>query len=275
MKPTALQLLAHVLRGPDTSDAATLAAWVASETVERLGSTYVVPPGPVAGRRAQVIRYVARAAAGELGHDGGYGSLKHLLWWLRDHAGGLYESAGRAVLEAALASNWSLVNAAEHLRAHPLVGGFATQALQSERAIDLARHLTWEDMPRGRVAWNRTTLNLSKIAFRGGARWYVAVSTAGGCLMGARGQVIAGFAAAAAADDWTQPYPNLVMLRRPGTLADEQRIRQYLDNADVLHLIRAAEASADAEHEARVVAALGALGIPHEPPADSDTGAAR
>jgi len=90
-----------------------------------------------------------------------------------------------------------------------------------------ARNLTWEDTPRGRVAWNLTTLNLNlgKLAIRMGATYYAAVSREGGCLMAASGVSIEGFPVG---DGWTQPSPNLVVLRRPGTLEDEARIRRYL-----------------------------------------------
>lgn len=212
MKPTPLRGLARHLGGPDTDDAAELASWAGTV-------------GRGTDRRAAVARYLLAASTGGLtAPRSGRGSLKHLAWWLRDHAGSLYEPALTAVLEAALAADWPLERAADALRDHPLVGGFAHQALAAEPAEELARHLVWEDTPRGRIAWNRTTLNLSKIAFRGGADYYAAVSLEGGCLMARRGLVIEGFPLG----DWVQPYPNLAVLARPGRLEDEMRIRTYL-----------------------------------------------
>lgn len=76
------------------------------------------------------------------------------------------------------------------------------------------------------MAWNRTGLNLSKVAFRAGADYYAAVSQEGGCLMAKRGKSIEGFPAR---EGWTQPYPNLMVLTRPGTLEDETAMRAWLN----------------------------------------------
>lgn len=215
MKPTALRMLSRALDGPDTDDVEALTAWAALASSD--------------ARRAEVAAYVLAAAqGGQLGPDGGHGSLKHLLWWLRDHAGSLYEPAALVVLSEAVASTWPLGAAAHHLADHHLVGGLTRQALEADRSADLARHLTWETLTTWRVAWNRTTLNLSKVAFRAGADFYAAVSTDGGCLMARRGLTIEAFPCA---DGWVQPYPNLVVLRRAGTLVDEAAMRAWLTGA--------------------------------------------
>lgn len=215
MTPTALHLFVrHLLGGPDTPVLPELHAWL-----ERT-------PARTDRERAMRDYLLAASRSGGLSHaQTRRGSLKHLLWWLRDHAGSLYEPAALAVLEAACASETPLEDLAESLRAHPLIGGLVQQALRSERADDLVRHLLFEDSPRGRVAWNRTTLNLSKLAFARGARYYAALSIEGGCLMAARGTVMLEFPLT---DGWSQPYPNLVLLRRPAQLQDESHLRRYL-----------------------------------------------
>ncbi|RMH32092.1 MAG: hypothetical protein D6690_14670 [Nitrospirae bacterium] len=160
------------------------------------------------------------------GFFGGRGSLKHLLWWLRDHAGEMYVPAVQAALSMALEHpDIPLSALTAHALDHPLLGVFASTSLASPPAHDLADKLLFEELPKGRTAWNFSTTNLAKVAFRSGARFYAAISAQGGCLMGARGVLIEAFPLP---PTWVQPYPNLVVFKEPGTAEHEATIRRYL-----------------------------------------------
>lgn len=92
------------------------------------------------------------------------------------------------------------------------------------RVLDEAR-LECVHTPRGLVAWNWTPRNLRRLAFRCGVDYYAAVSSAGAVLMAARSAE----PLPPCPPGWSQPYPNLWIIREPGRLEHARLIRAYLE----------------------------------------------
>lgn len=138
MKPTVLAITVQALGGPVLTDRTALTQWV---------SAYRAPTP----RHREILEYVHQVSMGiPARHPTARGSLKHFLWWLRDHAGDLYEQAAIATIHAAIEHpGWGIGAIADQLTTHPLLAGFAQQALQAKRTEDLTHRLTFEDSPRG------------------------------------------------------------------------------------------------------------------------------
>lgn len=214
MKPTPLQLWGRYLLQVD------LPHEMLYQHLESLRSE--------CGRSGEITRYLLAASRGGILPSSATqrGSLKNILWWLRDHAGCFYEEAVMYVFMAIHQhTEWPLAHCAAFLLHDPVVGGCIQQCMQTRRQQELLRHIVWETLVCGRVAWNRTTLNLAKIVWQHGADWYVALSDVGGCVMRKRDNGIYAFPLQ---DGWVQPYANLVLLTRRATLQDEATVRAFL-----------------------------------------------
>jgi hypothetical protein len=174
-------------------------------------------------REREVAQYLIRAAAGGGAPGTRAGSLKHLLWLLRDRAGELYEPLARALLERVLDDPDLPLH--EGLAARLLhddrLGPWAQQALAGARREALAALMEWEEIGPFRVAFNPHPINLLKAAMEAGADLYVAASAAGAALKARRekgqAQAIPPEALDAicerAGGEWKAPYPDLRVCR--------------------------------------------------------------
>jgi hypothetical protein len=121
-----------------------------------------------------VAEHLIRAAKGGGTPGTRAGSLKHLLWWLRDHAGELYEHLARALLERVL-ENPSLPlheGLASRLLHDALLSAWVQKALEGARQEDLVACLEWEKIGGFLVAFNPTEANLTKPAMEAGAHLF-------------------------------------------------------------------------------------------------------
>ncbi|MFZ8843752.1 MAG: hypothetical protein ACO2PQ_06940, partial [Thermoflexus sp.] len=125
-------------------------------------------------REREVAEHLIRAAKGGGTPGTRAGSLKHLLWWLRDHAGELYEHLARALLERVL-ENPSLPlheGLASRLLHDALLSTWVQKALEGARQEDLVACLEWEKIGGFLVAFNPTEANLTKPAMEAGAHLF-------------------------------------------------------------------------------------------------------
>jgi len=217
MKPTPLVILARLLaerRGEEPPAFGEREAEEVRDALRRLARTR---------REQEVAEYLIRAATGGGAPGTGAGSLKSLLWTLRDHAGPLYEPLARALLERALEDPDLPLHEglAERLLHDSLLGPWAQKALEGARREELAALMEWEQIGPFRVAFNPRPENLVKIAMEAGADLYVAASAAGAALKARREkgqrQAIPPKALDAicerAGGKWTKPYPDLRVCR--------------------------------------------------------------
>ena len=222
-----LQVCALVLaerRGvapPSTGDARALRRWLRRHAQSR--------------RERELVEYLIAASDGRLGRRGGGGSLKHVLWWLRDYAGSLYLPAAKDVLRYLLDHpGVSLAGVAEHLQFVPTAAHFADLVRQGTDGAALARaHLEVRRVGRWLVAVNRTTLNLTRVAMRHTpADLYVAASERG-MVIKVRREVSfpLGTAVKWLGDGWVRPYPDLALRRRRAGEGDLVRVLEVIRNA--------------------------------------------
>ncbi len=173
-------------------------------------------------RERAVVDYMVRAARG--GARGtGAGSLKNLLWALRDHAGELYEPLAERLLRRVLEDPDLPLHEglAARLLSDPLLGPWAQQVLAGVRWEELAAQLEWEEIGPFWVAFNSTPKNLLKTAMKGGADLYAAASTAGATLKARRGEdgmpvippEVLDAICARAGGKWMVPYVDLRVCR--------------------------------------------------------------
>jgi hypothetical protein len=170
-----------------------------------------------------VARYLIRAAEGGGAPGTRAGSLKHLLWRLRDRAGELYEDLAGVLLRRVLDDPDLPLHEglAARLLHDDLLGPWVQQALAGARREELAARLEWEEVGPFRVAFNPRPENLVKIAMEAGADLYAAASAAGAALKArrekGRPQVILPKALDAicerAGGKWAAPYPDLRVCR--------------------------------------------------------------
>ena len=217
MKPTPLVILVRLLakrRGEEPPAFGEREAEEVRDALRRLARTR---------REREVARYLARAAAGGRAPRTRAGSLKHLLWWLRNHGGAQYELLAQTLLTRVLEDPKLPLHEglAERLREDPLLGSWAQAALAGARRKELAARLEWEEIGPFRVAFNPHPENLLKIAMEAGADLYVAASEAGAALKARRekGQAQAippedlDAICARAGGKWAAPYPDLRVCR--------------------------------------------------------------
>ena len=126
--------------------------------------------------------YIIAASGRGIGRRGGGGSLKHVIWWLRDYAGELYVPSGRAVLDYVIDhDDVPLTNVVDNLQFVPAAAAFEEQIRKGADAHTLAKaHLKLEQAGRWLVVVNRSTLNLLSVAMNcTEADVYVAASARG------------------------------------------------------------------------------------------------
>lgn len=233
---TPLQVYASVLaqrRGvepPHTSDKYELRRWLKSHAISR--------------RERQINAYLSDAASGKLGRRGGYGTLKYVLWWLRDYAGPAYPAAARGVLRRLLDHpEIPLEKALDQVDKVPAAASFAQDLRENVSGETLADlYLKLEQAGRWLVAVNPTRMNLIRVAFRyTPADLYVAASTRGSVVKVRRG---CDFPLAELVlrlgEDWVQPYPDLALCQDP---ADRWEVNKIIEEVKCLKNGNAASAS--------------------------------
>jgi hypothetical protein len=215
--PTPLVILARLLaerRGEEPPAFGEREAEEVRDALRRLARTR---------REQEVAEYLIRAAARGRAPGTRAGSLKHLLWLLRDRAGELYEPLARALLRRVLDDPDLPLHEglAARLLHDDLLGPWVQQALEGARREELAALMEWKTVGLFRVAFNPTEKNLTKAAMEGGADLYVAASAAGAALKArwekGQPQVIPPEALDAicerAGGKWAVPYPDLRVCR--------------------------------------------------------------
>jgi len=228
MKPTPLVVLARILarrRGEE-------APLFRPEEEARAVREYLRAKARAPRERA-VAEYLIRAARG--GAPGtGAGSLKSLLWTLRDHAGPLYEPLAEHLLRRVLEDPDLPLHEglAARLLPDPLLGRWAREALAGARREELAARLEWEEIGPFRVAFNSTPENLLKAAMEAGADLYAAASAAGAALKARRGKdgmpvippEVLDAICARAGGKWSAPYPDLRVSREGAPSLERLRV---------------------------------------------------
>jgi hypothetical protein len=240
MKPTPLVILARLLaerRGEEPPTFGEREAEEVRDALRRLAQTR---------REREVVQYLIQAAAGERTpwqrRAHGTGSLKHLLWLLRDNAGELYEPLARALLNQVLENpNLPLHEGlASRLLHDALLSAWVQKALEGARREDLVACLEWEKIGDFLVAFNPTEANLTKPAMEAGAHLYVAASGAGAALKARRGEdgeplippKVLNAICDQAGGKWAAPYPDLRVCREdtPTMEALKAAVREVLTN---------------------------------------------
>jgi len=215
--PTPLVILAQLLaerRGEPPPVFGEREAEEVRDALRRLARTH---------REREVAEYLIRAATGGRAPGTRAGSLKHLLWWLRDHGGAQYEDLAQALLRRVLDDPDLPLHEglAARLLHDSLLGSRVQEALAGARREELAALMEWEQIGRFRVAFNPHPINLLKAAMEAGADLYVAASAAGAALKARRekgqAQAIPPEALDAiceqAGGKWAAPYPDLRVCR--------------------------------------------------------------
>ena len=198
--PTPLQVWVAVLGGSPDAD-----AHVLKRQAKRLAQSR---------RDREIAEYLIAAVEGKLPRrQKAGGSLKHILWWLRVHAGDVYEPAARAVLNEARRGTWPLSNTLPNVSHLPILGAF----LQDLQAPVDWRALAKQSLVERRiggllVAVNTTALNMTGPAMRLGYDVMVARSSVGAAVKTRRGLVV-DVTALPASVYWAQPYPDLAVWR--------------------------------------------------------------
>jgi hypothetical protein len=235
MKSTPLVILAHLLAERRKERPPVLGKREAEEVRDALNRLARTP------REREVARYLARAAGGRAPGTS-TGSLKHMLWWLRDHAGELYEPLARALLERVLEDpNLPLHEGlASRLLHDALLGPWVQKALEGARREDLVACLEWKEIGGFLVAFNPTEANLLKPAMEAGAHLYVAASESGAALKARRGEDgeplippdVLNAICDHAGGKWADPYPDLRVCREgtPTMEALKEAVREVLAN---------------------------------------------
>lgn len=169
-KPTVLELYVRVLgkrRGLELRDFIGEMPSQVQEMARRLANSW---------REKQVAEYLIQASRG--GAKGtGKGSLKHLLWTLRDRGGDLYEPMALYILNKILEDENLPLNEslAERLFGDRVIGGMVQMAMGLSIEEE-SRHLEFEVIGGYKVAFNSSPLNLLKAAVVQKAALYAASS---------------------------------------------------------------------------------------------------
>lgn len=223
---TPLQVCALVLaerhggEAPSTGEAQQLRRWLKEHTQSP--------------RERELAAYlIAACGRGRLGRRGGGGSLKHVLWWLRDYGGESYPAAAKDVLHYLLDHpGVPLHNVVDHVPRIPAAAPFAGMLRDGADGAVLAEaHLEVRLAGRWRVAINRTTLNLTGVALRHtAADVYVAVSARGAVIKPRRSLAFAlAPVVARLGDGWVQPYSDLALCQGP---AGDEDLRVILEGIE-------------------------------------------
>lgn len=188
-------------------------------------------------REREIARYLCAASSGgRLGQRGGYGTLKYVLWWLRDYAGDVYPAAARGVLRFLLrhpyiAPGDRIIDTV--VPQVPEAASFRDLMTGADGPTLIEAHIELRRAGRWLLAINRTPLNLLSVVMKHtDADVYVAVSTRGAVIKARRGNDFPVAAIAARLrEDWVQPYPDLALCTRAG---DEIELQAILETIDII-----------------------------------------
>ena len=181
-------------------------------------------------REQEIAWYLTRAATGVLHpREKRAGSLKHILWWLRDHGGELYVPAARAILAYLMEHHEvSLTAVGDALPAIPLAAHLQEIILQGVDKRELASRLQLLQAGRWIVAYNRTSLNLTGIALSlTPAHLYFATSSRGRVIKVRRevtfplGELLQELKKIS--PEWVQPYPDMILARGVSQAPQEEQ----------------------------------------------------
>ncbi len=164
-------------------------------------------------RAREIAEYLIAAADQRLPREQkAGGSLKHVLWGLRDIAGELYEPAAKEVLNYVLTHpEVPLTNVLPHIRNLNVASVFYSGLVKTKDWRSLARYLEEHRIGPWRVAVNRTTRNLTDVAMRLGYDVMVAQSEKGAVVKARRGLRVD--ATRLPGMGWKQVYDDLVVWR--------------------------------------------------------------
>lgn len=162
-------------------------------------------------RVREVAAYLEAAAKNQLGPKGGYGSLKHVLYLIRDYAPDeVYEAAVKEVLNAAVLGDWPIATGAfRSCQYLPLSGGL----LQGVDKIDTRSEALngIESIKKGeyKVAVSTAARNVTKAVMEAGYDCLVAKSEIGSVVKVRRGLRVDAKKLPGAF--WRQAYPDLAV----------------------------------------------------------------
>lgn len=208
----------HGAKAPSTANARKLRRWLKKHTRS--------------GREREIVEYlIAACGRGSLGRRGGTGSLKHVLWWLRDYGGKAYRAAAKGVLQYLLDHpDVPLHDVIDHVEFVSAAASFVEMMREGADGAFLAEvHLEVRQVGPWLMVINRTTLNLLSVAFsHTDAEIYVAASDRGAVIKVRRGVHFAlEPVVARLGDEWVQPYPDLAV--RTGRPAGDEDLRAILE----------------------------------------------
>lgn len=181
-------------------------------------------------REREVAEYLIRASSGGGHRDTGAGSLKHLLWLLRDRAGEHYEPLAKHLLSLVLDRPDLPLGGrlADALLYDPVLGMWARMVMEGFPVEELAARMEFMKAGRWVIALNRTSLNLLKVAAARGVSLYVASSEQGAVIKAIRES---GFPlhllrqiAQEAGGKWTMPYPDMIRWANPEEAPSADRL---------------------------------------------------
>ena len=169
-------------------------------------------------RERELAQYLVDASiGGKLGRRGGYGTLKYVLWWLRDHAGELYPAAARGVLGCLLQRTDLFPGSSriveEVIPLVPEAASFRRLMSGANGPVLVETYIELRRVGRWLLAINHTTLNLLSVVMKHtAADVYVASSTRGNVVK-VRRRCNFPLAAVVArlGEGWVQPYPDLAL----------------------------------------------------------------
>jgi len=147
--------------------------------------------------------------------DHGFGSLNHVLKWLRDNAIQTYEISAKAAIAEAIKSDWPLENAIHFLVSTYMVQEYIPAMWKSDKKEDLKTQLAWVNQGPFRVAVNCGRKNLVGIAMQGGADIYIGASDEGAVVKTRTGLKIESDLLRGLGPSWAQPFPDMVLTKQP------------------------------------------------------------
>jgi len=173
-------------------------------------------------REREIAWYLIDASiGGRLKRRGGYGTLKYVLWWLRDYAGELYPAAARGVLRCLLQRKdlppGSSRVVDEIVPLVPEAASFRDLMSGAKGEILVDAHIELRRVGRWLLAINRTKLNLLSVVMKHtDADVYVASSIRGSVVKVRRGcDFPLAELVSRLGEDWVQPYPDLAICQVP------------------------------------------------------------
>ena len=194
---TSKQILAEILTGQEQVNHAQSLHHTLTHQIEQAHSQ----------RLKEVGQYILDASEGRLKQRKGGGSLKHVLWFLRDNLSAeVSNMLCRRLIQTVLDHpGWDLGFILPHLQDLPDFQPYLESLTKPTDQAELIKNLTFIIKDGYRVAVNTTAHNLNRPAFNSGADVVLAASFKGVMVMARRGLIVHGLAED---EGWVQKYPN-------------------------------------------------------------------